>query len=296
MTPKMNEEMHPLLIKRYKLEEEINNLQTQKEELTLGAATMQFLITDLSEGSYKDIIKPMSEHNYQVTLGVSLKNMPGLSGNISLENMKKLSLKNWKLCYSFEKNEIGEYHKENPEALSLWLDSVDNEIKRKGFSMSNAIYFPAGTFKKEYISVLKEHNIEVIIHSGDIDKKQLVAEYEDDMWYVCGIWWRGNEIIASKMSSIQKVGGEFVTIIGADRSATNSLQDWLAQFEGKRGNVTITDFDTMVKIQSNNRQLGIKEAETINAEISKLTVEIGVINSEITKIQRKYTHKIQMLR
>ena len=293
---KMNEELRPLSIEKYRLEGQISNLQSEKKLLTLGTATMQFLIADLSEGTYKEIIKPMSGYNYPVALGLTVEQMPGMAGNISLKDLEQLTSKGWYLCYSFSKDEASSYHNEVDKALSLWLDAVRIKAENVGLTMENAIYFPDGTFCEEYTSVLKEHEIEVVIHTGNIGKKLMAAECEDDIWYVGSIWWRGNEILANKLSSIQHSGGEFVTIMGVDGSATNSLKDWMLQFEGEVKDMRVTDFTTMTKVQSENRKLGIAETAVLEKEIGSLMTEIEEIEFEMTKIQDKYTEELQRMR
>lgn len=290
---KMHEELRPLSVEKNRLEEEINRLQSEKQALAAGTATMQFLIADLSEGTYKEIIKPMTEYEYPVVLGVSLEQMPGVEGNISVEETKQLVTKGWSLCYSFSKDEAGSYDKEESTALSLWLEAVQKEADNAGLAIDNAIYFPTGTFREDYISVLKEHDIEVVVHTGNIGKKLLAAECEQDIWYVGGIWWRGNEILAGKLSSIQYSGGEFVTIMGVDDTATNSLKDWMVQFQGIAKAVSVTDFATMTQLQRENRELEAKEETVLTEAINSLQSEIEVIEARMDELQQKYMEDIR---
>lgn len=290
---KMNEELRPLSVEKNRLEEEIDRLQSEQKALTAGTATMQFLITDLSESTYKKIIQPMSEYEYPVALGVSLEQMPGVEGNISMEVAEELLIKGWYLCYSFSEEEAGSYEGEARVELSLWLDEVQKAADQEGLTIDNAIYFPAGTFREEYISVLKEQGIEVVIHTGNIGKKLLAAEWEQDIWYVGGIWWRGNEILADKLSTIQYSGGEFVTIMGVDDTATNSLKDWMVQFQGIAKAVSVCDFATMTQTQSANRELGKEEEVTFEEEIKSLQSEIEAIETRMDEIQQKYMEEMK---
>lgn len=290
---RMYEELRPLSSERYRLEEQVGKLQSEKEKFALGQATMQFLMNDLSERAYKEIISPMSEYDYPVAIGVSVEQMPGVEGNISVEVTEELIDKGWYLCYSFAKDEVSAYHTQEDRALSLWLDAVRSEADTKGLAVCNAIYFPAGTFREDYVGVLKEHDIEVVIHAGNIGKKLLAAECEQDIWYVGGIWWRGNEILANKLSSIQHSGGEFVTIMGVDDTATDSLKDWMSQFQGIAKAVSVTDFAAMAQIQEENRELAVEEDTVLEKEINSLLSELEVIEAQMDEIRNQYMEKIR---
>ena len=84
--------------------------------------------------------------------------------------------------------------------------------------------------------------------------------------------------------------------MGVDGSATNSLKDWMLQFEGEVKDMRVTDFTTMTKVQSENRELGIAETAVLEKEIGSLMTEIEEIEFEMTKIQDKYTEELQRMR
>lgn len=278
-------ETRPLTLQCSKLERQISTYQRKVVTEQAGTGTVQFLVTDLTPQGWETVLEPLSTYGYPIALGLSLNQYPGAAGCLTRQQAKPFSY-----CYAYDPDEAAVLADDRVQALALWLGKMEETATQWGFTMQPVLYFPEGAYLPDAAPVLQAAGIEVVIHHGEVGTGLMNPKQMDGIWYVGSAWWRGNEILASKLQQIGTTGGELVTVMGVDRAAQNRLEDWMADFESKIQNLdlTVTDFDGMALIQTDNVKLGAEARAEAQQQIVQLETQLKDLRQQIDEINRRY--------
>lgn len=269
------------------IENEIYSLEEEISEVTAGTATTQFMVNNITTDTYDEIIAPLSAYGYPTALCLTLDEMPGDDGCISLDTAYALQDMGFYFCYFYDVNESDT----SSDALSSWLNEVKYRAENLGITMSNTIILT--DYSDEYADVLKEHEINVVVKYLYRDGGSLEAVYENELWNVETSWWRNNSILTTKLDSISETGGEIVIVLGIDHRYTGDVDDWMSQYMDQVSDNTIetTDFSTMSSIQFDNLSVGQDRVSEIQEEITELNQQKQEINDTISEINQAYAEK-----
>lgn len=278
----------------YNLDAEVWRLEDESffEDGYIG--TTQFLVPELSELNYREIIAPMELYDYTVGLGLSLHRMPGEEACISIDTAKELLERNYYYCYAYDKTEAASFSDDPEEALRLWLSAVRDSALAVGINPVPAVYFPKDSFEPGFEAVVKACGIKVVIHYGEAGGTYLMAHERDSVWYVNAVWWLHNEIIANKLGAISRSGGEFVTIMEFVTDGTTH-GEWMQEYidVAKKVSVQVTDLEEMMEIQSDNKAGHNHTLEDRQRRIREAKEQVAELKREIYKIEQAYWNEVQ---
>lgn len=289
------------------LQQQIDELETEASAILAGTATAQFLATDLSTECYQTVLSPLAAYGYPIGLALSLTELPGAEGCLTLEEAQGLVSQGWYYCYAYDEAEAAALldgqttaetltDEEASEALSLWLSAVTAAAEERELTLSGVVYFPSGTFRESFAETLKAQGIQTVLHNGELGAGLLTASEEDGLWYAGVVWWRGNEILASKLYTIASRGGELVTLVGIPDTSTK-LESWMQQFEERISsyNIAVTDFTGMIETQTANASIAADAAAEQEAQIAELEAQIEELNAQIEDLENNYVEQVRSL-
>ncbi len=286
----------PLVEQRNALRAQAEDMEAQVNAIHVGTGTVQYLVTDLSDRMFSQVISGMLEREEKAVLGLSMWQFPGLENCMTAEQALEATEYGWTFCYSFNQKEANTFSNDRTEALSLWLDSVSQAAADAGITMEGAILFPSGSFSEEYIPVLKQKGIDVVIHHGEIKQGETehtiytADETEDGIWYVGAAWWWRNSIASGKFSRVAATGGNLVVEIGTQDFGEVKPQTAFDAFDKAVETMSLmpTGFEGMKQQQRKNR-LGDAEAEQkLQEQIDGLNAQIDELSRQIQRITNRY--------
>lgn len=280
----------PLAERRNALRTQVEELEKSVGAIRAGTGTVQYLVTDLSTKTTEQIISLMLEQNETAVLGLSVRQFPGQDGCMTAEQALGIAERGWSFCYCFSSAEARVLSEDRVKALSLWLDRVESAAADTGITMENAILFPSGSFAEEYVAVLKQKGIDVVIHHGEIGHTIYTADEEDGIWYVGAAWWWKNSIASVKFSQVAELGGSLAVEIGAQDFGTTNPKTAFDAFDKATESMSllVTDFEGMKQQQRKNR-IGDAEAEQkLREQIDDLNRQIDEVSREIQRIENRY--------
>ncbi|MCQ2440621.1 MAG: hypothetical protein MJ076_01830 [Clostridia bacterium] len=274
----LKEKEDALIEQRDKIKVELNNVKREYNIHMVGTATSQILFMGTYKTYYNDYLPLMNSYGYKGILGVSLNDLPGLKGRISVNEFKKMLSSGWEYCIVWD----------GLTKLDIYLDKIENKLNDIGFEMPETFYFPPGFYKSNYEKTLLIYNFKNIIQNGE-NGMSLYGKYSSN-----GIWYPGarswNYVgVKSDIKSLIEMGGNYTFTVSVKQTSKKELfktfenmLKYIAEFGNDK--LMITTFSDGNKMYYEKLEATKELDEQLESRIEELNREISEYDKKIKNV------------
>lgn len=279
----MENELNPLSVRKRELERLLRELEESKEAKIQAKGTTVLLFTDMNKQIYKKAYPSMEGHNFQGVFLISEEHYPGAEDCVTREQFDEMIADGWTYCVQWSESEsVSEWQKKQEELLS----SLDLEA-------TDAVYFPDGTYKKEYKDDLKKAGYTTIAHCGDEELDLIPTEVSGAIWYP-GTYGMNGVGPRNYLNDAIEQGGSIVYRIGFSETEEMYEEDtfvsmlrWMQTYEDQ-DQLQVMNFDDAHEYHKNLTAKRNKTEESMSSEETALREEMKLIEEQIDAVYKKY--------
>lgn len=277
----MEEKRRPLLVKKEKLEQQIIDLEKEYEASRLPKATTQMLFTGL-EAEVFDICYPiMKEYEYTGVLALSLTQLPGMEGRITVEQFQQLISEGWNICIKWDA--------ETP--VRKWWPELQKQIRQLGLETGSVVYFTTGTYSRSLDAQLQQMGFSIVVNHGEEQDSLFQLNDEEGIWHLGAVGFMGEkpklkltEAIAQKGNITYLVGFE----LEEEQYEERSFRSMLSYFGSCEANseLIVSDMETA---RQHYRERLVTYEQTKEEEYKRaralLEEEFAAVEEELSKLK-----------
>lgn len=208
--------IQPLEMELDSLEKELTALERAENRELARIATLNPLFTDLTPDIMTVILPALQPLGCSASLLLSPEQMPGMNGNITLEQFHQLLDCGWEYCWYYNgKEEINEWYRKMQETISLY-----------GLAAPKTVYCAANGYKTALDETLRGMGFENVIHHGEAGLNLYNTQPESS-----GIWRIGtmDTALASETaleSALYQIVDAHANIVFSISSSGNGALLW----------------------------------------------------------------------
>lgn len=287
----LRSEAYPLEHQKWKLEQEIRNIEKHYTLQMQGIGTASVLVTELDEEVYTKLYPLMKEYGMTGVIAVSKDQFPGSGDGLTKVQFREMLEAGWTSCLVWD----GEAE------LGIWLKQNKRFLESEGVEFTSALYFPYNTYSVQYDDILADNGVRMAVHHGEEGLKLVITETEENIWHPGACMWNTTGVQSVVENAIDS-GGNIVLTVGFTETEElfhpayfENMLIKLKKWE-ENGELLITDLDAARKCRTeaeNGRsgyetELDVKR-ERLQAQIDDLTEEIQAIYNQF---REKYGEEI----
>ena len=235
----INEKRRPLLVKKQNLEQQIVDLEKEYEANKLPKGTTQVIFTGLEADVFNICYPIMKEFEYTGILALSLTQLPGMEGLMSVEQFQQLITEGWSICIKWDS--------ETP--VRNWWPELQNQVKALGLETGSTVYFTTGTYSKALDAELQQMGFSIVVHHGEEHDSLIQLNDEEGIWHLGAVGLMGEkpklrltEAIAQKGNITYLVGFQ----LEDEKYDERSVRSMLSYFDAYEANLEliVSDMET----------------------------------------------------
>lgn len=183
----------------------MDTLDASINEAAGTKGTLNIIFIDMTETIYTDVLPVMTDNNFTGTLAVTAKDLPGVEGKLTDEQIIQMVNSGWKLIPRWSEGD-GETGIATAEA---W-------IRQYGYDPEGCVMIDEEkhTEEVEAILVAAGYNT-IVIRSADDNKDVVYTDEIGDVWKPRAVGYLYKERKTS-LSAVSKMGGHMAFTIGFD--------------------------------------------------------------------------------
>lgn len=279
----MENELMPLSVRKRELERLLREMEENKETEIQTKGTTVLMFTDMNKQIYKKAYPVMEGYGFRGVLLISEEHYPGAEGCITKEQFDEMIADGWTYCVQWSESEsVSKWHKKQKELLSsLGVDATD------------AVYFPAGTYKKDYKAELKKAGYSTIAHCGDEELALIPTEVSGPVWFP-GTYGMNGLGPKNYLNDAMEKGGSIVYRIGFseteelyEEDTFDSMLRWMQTYEDK-DQLQVLSFADAHAYHKNLTAKRNETEESMSDEEAALREEMQSIEEQIDAVYKKY--------
>lgn len=279
----MDDARRPLLVKKQEIEQQIVDLEKSYEANKIPKGTTQVIFTGLEADVYNICYPIMKEFEYTGTLAISMQQLPGMEGLMTMEQFEKLLKEGWKICIKWD----------STTPVNKWWPQLQKKVKQLGLEMASTVYFTTGTYTGSLDSQIQKMGFSIVVHHGEESGSLIQLNDEEGLWHLGAVGLMGEkpklrltESIAQKGNITYLVGFE----LEDERYDERSFRSMLSYFDTYETNLEllVTDMEgarqhyrerTIVYEQAKEETYKLERAaledalDKVEAELSELEVQ-----------------------
>lgn len=273
----MDEVRRPLLVKKREIEQQIADLEKEYEADRAPKGTTQLLFTGLEADVYNICYPIMKEYEYTGTLALSLTQLPGMEGRMSVEQFQELMDEGWDICIKWDA--------EAP--VNNWWPNLQRQIRQLGLETGSVVYFTTGTYTKTLDAQLQKMGFSVVVHHGEESASLVQLNDEEGIWHLGAVGMMGEGPQQRLTEAISKKGN-ITYLIGFEledeRYDERSFHLMMGYFDAYEANqeLIVTDTETArehyrnrLKVYEEAKQAAYKQArDALEAELTAVEKEL----------------------
>lgn len=278
---KLEEARRPLLVEKQNIEEKIAKLDRAYEDSKTPKGTTQILFTGFEEDVYNTCYPIMKEFEYTGTLALSLNQLPGMEGLMSLEQFQELLNEGWDVCIKWDAQ----------TPVNNWWPKLQKQVKELGIETVPIIYFTTGTYTSTLDAQLQDMGFSIVVHHGEESDSLIQLGEEEGLWHLGAVGLMGEkprirleEAIAQKGNITYLVGFE----LQDERYDERSFRSMLSYFDAYEASSELRVANMDEARQHYRDRLtaneGTDEAEYKKAR-ERLEAELAAVEEELSKIE-----------
>ena len=209
----------PLLVKKQQLEQKLVDLDKNYEAKKIPRGTTQVIFTGLEADVYNICYPIMKKFEYTGILAISLTQLPGMEGLMSLEQFQELIQEGWTICIKWDA--------EIP--VNNWWPELQKQVKQLGLQPSSVVYFTTGTYSSKLDAQIVDMGFSVVVHHGE-NGSLIQLNDEEGLWHLGAVGLMGEkpkirltEAIAQKGNIAYLVGFALEDELYNERSFVSML-------------------------------------------------------------------------
>lgn len=277
----INEKRRPLVVKKQKIEQQIADLDKQYEANKLPKGTTQVIFTGLEADVFNICYPIMKEFEYTGVLALSLNQLPGMEGLMTVEQFRQLVNEGWDICVKWDAS----------TPVKNWWPELQKQINALGLETGTVVYFTTGTYTKSLDSQIQSMGFSIVVHHGEEHDSLIQLNDEEGLWHLGSVGLMGEkpklrltEAIAQKGNITYLVGFE----LEDERYDERSFRSMLSYFETYETNLEllVSDMDTARQHYRDRAAVyeQAKESEYKQARAA-LEEELAALEEELNKLK-----------
>ena len=147
----------PLMVKKQELEQKIVDLDKQYEAQRAPKATTQVIFTGLEADVYNLCYPIMKAYEYTGILALSLTQLPGMEGLMTIEQFQELINEGWTICIKWDAT----------QPVRSWWPTLQKQVKQLGLETGSVVYFTTGAYTKQLDSQIQTMGFSIVVHHGE---------------------------------------------------------------------------------------------------------------------------------
>ena len=277
----MDDARRPLTVKKQQIEQQLVELKDAYEADKMSKGTTQVIFTGLEEEIFSVCYPIMQQFEYMGTLAISLTQLPGMEGLMTVEQFQQLIDEGWDICVKWD----------SQTPVNHWWKELQNKMQQLGLESCSVVYFTAGTYKSSLDASLQAMGFTIVVHHGEESDSLIQQNEEEGLWHLGAVGLMGekpklrlNEAIAQKGNITYLVGFELEDEMYNERS----FRSMLSYFDTYEANKELKVLNIEDARQHYRERVGIHDQEKENEyekEKARLEEELAVIEEELSKLK-----------
>lgn len=254
-----------------------------------GTGTISLLYTEAASSVYDTVYPEMSEYGYCGLVALSDAAFPGSNGYMSLKQFSELLDAGWKWCVAFPADSA------SPEAdVKRLLTRAD----AAGIGKSSLIYFPEGSYSRQYDTWLTDAGFVAVMHHGE-EERAIIAKggTADGIFYQGAVNWRSKrrrDYLSAVVSNFGSMAFEMdirSDHIDADVAYHTSMLEVIEEYCSRGG------LSVMTPNEANQYHLSVESGREDRVKVwqnkkDEINAQISDLWAEIAHIRRQYTESL----
>lgn len=279
----MDDARRPLLVKKHEIEQQLVDLEKNYEANKMPKGTTQVVFTGLEADVYNICYPIMKEFEYTGTLAVSMNQLPGMEGLMTVEQFQELVKEGWKICIKWDH--------ETP--VNRWWPELQKKVKDLGFETCPSVYFTTGTYTGSLDAQLQQMGFTIVIHHGEESASLIQLNDEEGLWHIGAVGLMGEkpklrltEAIAQKGNITYLVGFE----LEDEHYDERSFRSMLSYFDTYENNLELIVTDTEGARQHYRERAIVYEQakeEAYKQDRAALEEELAKVEAELDELEKQ---------
>lgn len=277
----MDDARRPLLVKKHELEQKLVDLDKSYEAGKLPKGTTQVIFTGLEADVFNICYPIMKEFEYTGILAVSLSQLPGMEGLMSVEQFQQLINEGWDICIKWDAG----------TPVKSWWPELQKQLKQLGLETGSTVYFTTGTYTGSLDAQLQEMGFSIVVHHGEESGSLIQLNDEEGLWHLGAVGLMGEkpklrltEAIAQKGNITYLVGFE----LEDERYDERSFRSMLSYFDTYETNLELIVSDMETARQHYRDRLAVYEQareEEYKQARTALEAELAAVEAELSELK-----------
>ena len=197
-----------LTLEKQRLISERHKVKNGMIETIGNNAYMSFVFVDLDAGLYEDVFPIFSEGDIKLvgTMALSVDELPGMDGNITMEQYQELVNCGWGTTLYFEIHDE-DTALDSTASLTGFLDTMKSSLGAMNIPYPDSIVFDDGCYSVELDDVLKVYGMKTVLHDGENDFGLVAGDCPGEIWHAGVIGWRDLRRSTRLKTAIETSGG-----------------------------------------------------------------------------------------
>lgn len=282
----LDAQLEPMRVEKNRIENEINDVQTEYDNLVKGIGNLIFMFKDVDNKLYTEIKDELTKKDMIGTILLSKEEFPGQEGCMTMAQFNEMIDMGWKYYINWEAGE------DKDEWLAYWT----KKMSENGLEMPKVVHFETDAYSEDLDAFLIENGFEVLIHQGIRGSIFIVMEYEEDPWDICTAAW--NDLKAKNlMQQAVSEGGTLVFAIGSKKDteqySDTTFENMISTLSTyvKRERIYITDVMSAKEYEKEQSISNLDEKVALEKQLEDLKTQLEEVESEMDELYKEYKEK-----
>lgn len=245
----MEQEIRPLELERHRLQQELDDLNTEYTIEAQGKGSLVLLFTNLDERIYTEIYPIMNAFGFVGVLALEESRFPGSEGCMNQEQLKELIDAGWECCLRWKPDSDAEN----------WAETERRLAEKAGISCPAAVYFPADSYEPERETILGEMGFQTMVHHGEGELSLLSSEIGEGPWRPGAMGWE-QKGAAKMLDEAVTQRGDLVFTVGTDTAEEEYEKDsFISMLEKADIYCDVDELKVMTLTEAREYRKGLEE-------------------------------------
>lgn len=277
----LDDARRPLLVKKQEIEQKLVDLDKSYEAGKLPKGTTQVIFTGLEADVYNICYPIMKEFEYTGTLAISLTQLPGMEGLMTVEQFQQLINEGWDICIKWDAG----------TPVKNWWPELQKQVKQLGLETGSVVYFTTGTYTGSLDAELQKMGFSIVVHHGEESGSLIQLNDEEGIWHLGAVGLMGEkpklrltEAVAQKGNITYLVGFE----LEDERYDERSFRSMLSYFESYEANLELIVSNMEEARQHYRERLEVYEQareEEYKQARAALEAELAAVEEELSELK-----------
>ncbi len=280
----LDDATRPLLVKKQEIKQEIENLDKTYEVIEAPKATTQVIFTGLEADVYNVCYPIMKKFGYTGILAISLTQLPGMEGRMSLEQFQELIDEGWNICIKWDAD----------KSVRSWWPELQKQVEQLGLQTGVVVYFTTGTYKSSLDAQLTDMGFSIVVHHGEEGKSLIQSSHEEGLWHLGSVGLMGEKPKLRLTEALEQVGN-ITYLVGFELEDEmyheRSFLSMLSYFDAYVANQELVVSSDLAEVRQDylENSEAYQQARKEEYEQAKAILEakLAEVEAEISKVEVK---------